>query len=163
MRFCIEVILPWLYQIFRDKLLIRGLEISPPIALAPMVGLSHSVLRTLVQEEGGLGLLFTEMLAAGRLPHDNEHCSPLLIKSPGEYPLFYQLVTADEQAIGPAIEKLHAFGAQGVDLNLGCPAPMQRRQGAGSITSRESGTDEKGALQASFMHGPTGQCQDSSG
>lgn len=118
-------------KIFRDKLLIRGLEISPPIALAPMVGLSHSVLRTLVKEEGGIGLLFTEMLAASRLPHDNEHCSPLLIKSPGEYPLFYQLVTADEQAIGPAIEKLHAFGAQGVDLNLGCPAPMQRRQGAG--------------------------------
>jgi tRNA-dihydrouridine synthase len=118
-------------KIFKDRVFVRGLEIFPPIALAPMVGLSHSVLRTLVQEEGGLGLLFTEMLAAGRLPHDNEHCSPLLIKSPTEYPLFYQLVTADEQAIGPATEKLHAFGAQGIDLNLGCPAPVQRRQGAG--------------------------------
>jgi tRNA-dihydrouridine synthase B len=118
-------------KIFKSILLIRGLEIFPPIALAPMVGLSHSALRTLVQQEGGIGLLFTEMLAAERLPHDNEHCSPLLIKIPSEYPLFYQLVTADERTIGPAIEKLHGFNAQGIDLNLGCPAPMQKRLGSG--------------------------------
>ncbi|MBU1565880.1 MAG: tRNA-dihydrouridine synthase family protein [Proteobacteria bacterium] len=96
-----------------------------------MVGLSHSALRTLVQEEGGVGLLFTEMLAARRLPHDNQYCSPLLIRSADEYPLFYQLVTADTEAIGPATEKLHEFRAQGIDLNLGCPAPLQRKQGAG--------------------------------
>jgi tRNA-dihydrouridine synthase B len=122
-------------KIFKHNLLIRGVEISPPIALAPMVGLSHSALRTLVQEEGGIGLLFSEMLAALRLPHDNQCCSPLLIRSPGEYPLFYQLVTADEQAIGPATEKLHELKAQGIDLNLGCPAPQQRRQGAGLALS----------------------------
>ena len=126
-------------KIFQNTLLIGGLEISPPIALAPMVGLSHSALRTLVQEEGGIGLLFTEMLAAGRLPHDNENCSPLLIRSGGEYPLFYQIVTADEQAVDAATQKLHDFGAQGIDLNLGCPAPMQKRQGAGlSLTENQA-------------------------
>ena len=120
-----------------NKILLRGLEIFPPIALAPMVGLSHSALRTLVQEEGGVGLLFTEMLAAGRLPHDNEHCSPLLIRTPAESPLFYQLVTADERTIGPATEKLHEFNAQGIDLNLGCPAPLQKRLGAGASLSED--------------------------
>ena len=126
-------------KIFKNTLVIRDLEISPPIALAPMVGLSHSALRTLVQEEGGIGLLFTEMLAAGRLPHDNEHCSPLLRRSRGEYPLFYQIVTADEQAIGLATEKLHKFKAQGIDLNLGCPAPLQKRLGAGlSLTENKA-------------------------
>ncbi|MDK9707877.1 MAG: tRNA-dihydrouridine synthase family protein [Desulforhopalus sp.] len=118
-------------QSFPHTLKIQGIEISPPIALAPMVGLSHSAFRTLVQEEGGVGLLFTEMLVARRLPHDNEHCSPLLIKRENEHPLFYQLVTANEQAIGPAIEKLHKLGAHGIDLNLGCPAPLQKKQGAG--------------------------------
>lgn len=125
-------------KVFTNKLLVRNLVIFPPIALAPMVGLSHSALRTLIQEEGGVGLLFTEMLAAGRLPHDNACCSPLLIRSAGEYPLFYQLVTADEAAIGPATEKLHEFRAQGIDLNLGCPAPLQKRQGAGlSLTENQ--------------------------
>lgn len=112
-------------------LIIRGLEISPPIALAPMVGLSHSAFRTLVQEEGGVGLLFTEMLAARRLPNDNEYCSPLLIRSEGEQPLFYQIVAASEQYIPAATEKLHKLGAQGIDLNLGCPAPVLKKQGAG--------------------------------
>ncbi len=116
----------------RDKLVVRGVEISPPIALAPMVGLSHSALRSLVQDEGGIGLLFTEMLEAARLPHDNERCSPLLVRSESERPLFYQRVTGSDHNVKPAVEKLHRLGAQGIDLNLGCPAPPQRRQGAGA-------------------------------
>jgi len=113
------------------KLIIRGVEISPPIALAPMVGLSHSALRSLVQEAGGVGLLYTEMLAAKRLPHDNEKCSPLLVRSEGERPLFYQVVTASDEYVPAAVEKLHRLGAQGIDLNLGCPAPIMKKQGAG--------------------------------
>ena len=120
------------HMLFKNKLVVRGVEISPPIALAPMVGLSHSALRSLVQGEGGIGLLFTEMLEAGRLPHDNERCSPLLVRSEGERPLFYQMVTGSDQNVRPAVEKLHRLGAQGIDLNLGCPAPLQRRQGAGA-------------------------------
>lgn len=120
-------------QFFNKKLVVRGLEISPPIVLAPMVGLSHSALRSLVQAEGGVGLLFTEMLTARRLPHDNEFCSPLLIRDESEKPLVYQIITGDDADIEPAIKKLHTLGADGVDLNLGCPAPMQRRQGAGAM------------------------------
>lgn len=120
-----------------DKIVVRGLEISPPIALAPMVGLSHSALRSLVYEEGGVGLLFTEMLAAKRLPHDNENISPLLVRRPSEKPLFYQLIASTEQHIQPAVEKLHTLDAQGIDLNLGCPAPHIRRQGAGASLAED--------------------------
>ncbi len=98
-----------------------------------MVGLSHSALRCLVQGEGGTGLLFTEMLAARRLPHDNPCCSPLLIRHESETPLFYQIIAADPDEIAPAVEKLHSLGADGIDLNLGCPAPMQKKQGAGAV------------------------------
>lgn len=85
-----------------------------------------------MQDLGGVGLLFTEMLAAKRLPSDNPVCSPLLMRTELERPLMYQLVSGDLEHIGPAIEKLHSLGADGVDLNLGCPAPIQKRQGAGS-------------------------------
>jgi nifR3 family TIM-barrel protein len=107
------------------------LLISPPLALAPMVGLSHSALRSLVVEEGGVGLLYTEMLAARKLPEESERTSPFLIRGEGESPLFYQLFLTEESAIGPAVARLHALNAQGVDLNLGCPAPQVRRYGAG--------------------------------
>lgn len=111
---------------------LRDLEIWPPVALAPMVGLSHTCLRSLVLGLGGVGLLYTEMLAARRLPHDNPVISPLLARSEEEQPLIYQLVTGDIEHIEPAIEKLHQLGVDGIDLNLGCPAPVQKRQGAGS-------------------------------
>lgn len=108
-----------------------------------MVGLSHSALRCLVQAEGGTGLFFTEMLAARRLPHDNPCCSPLLIRHESETPLFYQIIAADEKEIEPAVEKLHTLGADGIDLNLGCPAPMQRRQGAGAVLAGNSAALKK--------------------
>ncbi|MFW2366413.1 MAG: tRNA-dihydrouridine synthase family protein [Desulforhopalus sp.] len=118
------------------KISVRGLKIWPPIALAPMVGLTHSAFRTLVLREGGVGLLFTEMLAAKRLPHDNSNVSPLLARSIEERPLFYQLIVADPQHIVPAVTKIHCMDPQGIDLNLGCPAPVQRKQGAGATLAK---------------------------
>jgi tRNA-dihydrouridine synthase len=96
-----------------------------------MVGLSHSALRSLLAKRGGVGLFFTEMLTARRLPHDNPICSPLLVKSSGEQPLFYQLVTGDPAEVRPAVDRIHQLEGQGIDLNLGCPAPMICKQGAG--------------------------------
>jgi nifR3 family TIM-barrel protein len=110
---------------------IKDLKISPPIALAPMVGLSHSALRSLIHELGGAGLYFTEMLSARRIPYENDRVSPLLIKSPQEYPLFYQLFLVDDSNIDQVIPRLISFGAQGIDINLGCPAPKLRKIGAG--------------------------------
>lgn len=114
-----------------SSLSLRGLTISPPLALAPMVGLTHSALRTLVLEEGGVGLLFTEMLAARKLPQESDQASPYLIRGQEERPLFYQLFLTDKEDIVPAVDRLHELDAQGIDLNLGCPAPQLRRHGAG--------------------------------
>lgn len=111
---------------------VAGLSLSPPVALAPMVGLSHSALRSLLLQRGGIGLLFTEMLAARRLPHDNALISPLLRTSDGERPLFYQLLVSSVEEVGPAVDKVHRLGGDGIDLNLGCPAPLVRRQGGGA-------------------------------
>jgi len=126
-------------QLLKKSLVVRGLEISPPIVLAPMVGLSHSAFRSLVQAEGGVGLFYTEMLAAKRLPHDNELYSPLLIRDVSEKPLIYQIIAGDETDIEPAVKKLHMLGADGIDLNLGCPAPLQKRQGAGAVLAGNHG------------------------
>jgi tRNA-dihydrouridine synthase len=121
------------------SLLIGNLTVSPPLALAPMVGLSHSVLRTLVLELGGAGLLFTEMLSVPRLPQENAGVSPFLVRYPEERPLFYQLFVSPGQDVLPAVERLHQLDAQGIDLNLGCPAPNLRRQGAGCFLTDDPG------------------------
>ncbi|MBU1234635.1 MAG: tRNA-dihydrouridine synthase family protein [Proteobacteria bacterium] len=111
------------------------LQCRPPLALAPMVGLSHSALRLLILELGGIGLFFSEMLSVTRLPIENETVSPFLCRTKAESPFFYQIFVAPGQDILPAVDRLHALNAQGIDLNLGCPAPVLRKQGAGSYMS----------------------------
>jgi len=124
----------------RDRpagLRIRNLTVSVPLVFAPMVGLSHSACRSLLLEIGGVGLLYTEMLAAKRLPHDNEQHSPMLVRSRQEKPLFYQIFLSDDAPVEPALARLEAMGADGVDINLGCPAPQLRRRGAGGFLAED--------------------------
>lgn len=121
----------------KASLSLGDLTLSPPLALAPMVGLSHSALRTLALELGGVGLLFTEMLSVTRLPEENASVSPFLLRYPEEQPLFYQLFVSPGQDVVPAVDRLHQLGAQGVDLNLGCPAPNLRKQGAGCALTND--------------------------
>lgn len=116
----------------KSKLKIKNLSISPPLLLAPMAGLTHSALRTLLLDFGGVGMLSTEMLAARRLPVENEQLSPFLVRTEREFPLSYQLLVTDVAEVAPAVEALHRFHADAVDLNLGCPAPRVRRSGGGS-------------------------------
>ncbi len=108
------------------------LTISPPLILAPMVGVSHSALRTITMELGGVGLLSTEMLSARKLPSSNPHYDPFLIRGNTERPLSYQMLVASPNDVEAAMTALHRLGADAVDLNLGCPAPTIRRTGAGS-------------------------------
>lgn len=110
---------------------LRGLVIDPPLFLAPMAGLTHSALRRLILEQGGVGLLSTEMLSAKRLPMEHAELSPYLVRAAAERPLSYQLLVSQVSEVAPAIAKLHALQADAIDLNLGCPAPTVRRMGAG--------------------------------
>ncbi|MFZ5774156.1 MAG: tRNA dihydrouridine synthase [Thermodesulfobacteriota bacterium] len=119
---------------------LRALAIDPPLLLAPMAGLTHSALRRLILELGGVGLLTTEMLSAKRLPMEQPELSPYLVRAPEERPLAYQLLLSQVAEVGPAIAKVHALGAEVVDLNLGCPAPMVRRMGAGGRLMEEPAT-----------------------
>lgn len=112
---------------------IRNLVIDPPLFLAPMAGLTHSALRTLIVKFGGVGLLTTEMLSARRLPSENNTVSPYLIRTSVEKPIGYQLFVTSLQHVDPAIDAVERFGADLIDLNFGCPAPKVRQAGGGSF------------------------------
>lgn len=116
----------------QNRLQLRQLTISPPLLLAPMAGLTHSALRTLLLACGGVGLLSTEMLSARRLPAESPQTSPYLQRTPAERPLSYQLLVAGPEEVAPAVAILHRLGADAIDLNLGCPAPKVRQAGGGS-------------------------------
>ncbi|MCL7487789.1 MAG: tRNA-dihydrouridine synthase family protein [Desulfobulbaceae bacterium] len=119
---------------------VRNLKIDPPLLLAPMAGLTHSALRTVIKGYGGVGLLSTEMLAARTVPTENPHVSPWLVRTDIEHPLSYQLLVTCPEEVMPAVEALHRFGADAIDLNLGCPAPRVRKAGGGSILATRQDT-----------------------
>ncbi|MBI5741065.1 MAG: tRNA-dihydrouridine synthase [Nitrospirae bacterium] len=110
---------------------IRDLVIDPPLLLAPMAGLTHSALRRIMIDFGGVGLLSTEMLSVKSVPVENPRISPYLIRTERESPLSYQLLTSSYEQIGRAIDALHALKADAVDLNMGCPSTAVGRFGAG--------------------------------
>ena len=97
-----------------------------------MAGLTHTALRQIMAAFGGVGLLSTEMLSAKRLPTENPEISPYLIRTATERPLSYQLLTSTAHEIARAIDMLHRFEADAIDLNMGCPAPAVGKFGAGS-------------------------------
>ncbi len=111
---------------------IKDKKLAVPLLLAPMAGLTHSALRTLLLDFGGVGMLSTEMLSARKLPVESPRVSPYLVRTAREAPLAYQLLVTDTREIAPAITALHRLSADVVDLNLGCPAPKVRKAGGGS-------------------------------
>jgi len=118
-------------QTLLRPIVVRHLQIDPPLLLAPMAGLTHSALRQIMFGFGGLGLASTEMLSAKRLPTESPAVSPYLIRTFSEKPLSYQLLTSTPGEIARAVETLHAQKADAIDLNMGCPAAAVGKFGAG--------------------------------
>lgn len=120
-----------------NQLRIGKLTVSPPVFLAPMAGVTHTALRQLIASFGGCGCFYTEMLNAVSLPHEHPRRSFFLSRSTAENPLVYQIMTGKAEDIPPAVEVLHACGADAVDLNMGCAAPTILKQGAGVALMRD--------------------------
>ena len=121
--------------------------ITPPLFLAPMAGITNSAFRRLVSDFGGYGALFTEMLSARSLPHDNMTESPFVKRRPCEGSVIYQLNLTGNEPIEPILDSLQRTDAEFLDINLGCPAPIIKRQGAGKALFDNFDQLEKTLLQ----------------
>lgn len=99
-------------------------KVNFPLCLAPMVGLSHIVLRLIVREylpEGAVTIWPTEMLNSRKLPFENLETHPETLKESFETELVPQILGNEEIPIQKSIEKLARWGAEGIDINMGCP------------------------------------------
>ncbi|MGE3974193.1 MAG: tRNA-dihydrouridine synthase family protein [Bdellovibrionales bacterium] len=95
-----------------------------PLCLAPMVGLSHVHFRTIVRSylpEGAYTIWPTEMLNSRRLPSENFALTPETRKNLDEVGLVPQILGNEETPIRESVAKLVEWGAEGIDINMGCP------------------------------------------
>lgn len=110
------------------------LAVQFPVCLAPMVGLSHLALRKVIAEylpEGAETLWPSEMLSSRRLPGENLAETPEAMHDDNEKFWVPQILGNEEKYIAPSVQKLMDYGAEGIDINMGCPVQKALRHNYG--------------------------------
>ncbi|HEU5320917.1 MAG TPA: tRNA-dihydrouridine synthase family protein, partial [Methylomirabilota bacterium] len=106
------------------------------LRLAPMAGVTNAPFR-LVARECGAGRLTSEEIDARALVAGNVKTLVLARYLPEERPLTFQLLGADPDVLAEAARRLEAAGADGIDLNMGCPVPKIVAKGQGAALMRD--------------------------
>ncbi len=111
---------------------IGGLEVDPPVILAPMAGVTNAPFRTLCRRYGA-GLYVSEMIGARALVAGDQKTLANTTFAPSEKVRSIQLYGTDPIHIGRAVRLLVAqYGVDHIDLNFGCPVPKVTRHGGGA-------------------------------
>jgi tRNA-dihydrouridine synthase B len=128
---------------YLNKFKIGNIEISPPLILAPMSGITNYCFRELIAFIGGCGLFFTQMISAEGLARDNKKTKNLLRNSPHAQPLFCQIFGSDPEVMGKAVSVLKEKKVSGIDINMSCPTNKIVKKGAGSALLKDIKLAEK--------------------
>lgn len=114
-------------------------ELSSPVVLAPMAGVTNVAFRTLCRElelekTGTVsGLYVCEMVTARALVERNEKTLHMTTFAPEESPRSLQLYTTDPEYTYKAAKMIVDEDlADHIDMNFGCPVPKVTRRGGGS-------------------------------
>ena len=101
---------------------IGTVEVSNPVALGPMAGVTDLPFRVLCKEQG-CGLMYTEMVSAKALYYNNANTRSLMEIHQSEHPVALQLFGSDPDIIAGEAAKLQEGPFDIFDLNMGCPVP----------------------------------------
>lgn len=115
---------------------IKDIELKNNVILAPMAGVTDKAFR-LITKPFGPGLMYTEMVSGKGLFYKNKKTSDLLDTDPSERPVATQLFGHEPKVLAEIAEKALEFGAEIIDINMGCPAPKITGNGDGSALSKD--------------------------
>ena len=101
-----------------------------------MAGATNAPFR-LVARECGAGRLTSEEIDARALVRDNARTVALTAYLPEERPLAMQLLGEDPDLLAEGARRLETAGADGIDLNMGCPVAKVVAKGQGAALMRD--------------------------
>src|SRR5688572_23026777 len=116
---------------------IGRLELAPPLALAPMAGMTDTAFRRLVKRQGGCGLVVTEMVSSEGLVRGVDRTLEYAEYTEEERPVSIQIFGGDPAKMADAARIVEGMGADIVDVNMGCPVPKIAKHNAGCSLMRE--------------------------
>lgn len=114
---------------------IKNLELKNNVLLAPMAGVTDKAFR-MITKPFGPGLMYTEMVSGKGLFYNSKKTSDLLDTEEDEKPVATQLFGHEPDVLASIAEKALEYGAQLIDINMGCPAPKITGNGDGSALSK---------------------------
>ena len=117
------------------KTLLAGPE--PVLALAPMQGVTDLPFLKLIATYGGADVYVTEYFRVYATSRLDRHILKSVTENPTGRPVIAQMIGNDIPALVRTARELQQYPVAAVDLNLGCPAPVVYRKGAGGGLLRE--------------------------
>lgn len=117
-------------------LTIGKVELSNPLILAPMAGVTDLPFRLLCKEQGA-GLVCMEMISAKAIAFHNRNTKKLMQIDPGERPVSLQLFGSDPDIISEIAREIEEEPFDILDINMGCPVPKIVGNGEGSALMKD--------------------------
>lgn len=114
---------------------IGNIVLSHPYIMAPIAGYTDSPFRRIVKNCGA-SLVYTELISADALVHNNSKTMLILRHFQQEKPIVVQLLGNKIDTLIKASQIAISFGADIIDLNVGCPARNVVNNGSGSALLR---------------------------
>ena len=114
---------------------IGNIEFENNVFLAPMAGVTDKAFR-IITKPFGPALMYTEMVSGKGLFYDNKKTAALLEVEDIEKPVATQLFGHEPDVMAEIAHKALEFGAELIDINMGCPAPKITSNGDGSALAK---------------------------
>lgn len=111
------------------------LNLSPPVLLAPMAGITDLPFRSLVARFGA-GLVVSEMIASGEFLTDRPGTREKAELGLGQRATSVQIAGREPAPMAETARMLAGQGARIIDINMGCPAKKVTQGASGSALMR---------------------------
>ena len=109
----------------------------PLLVLAPMQDVTDLPFWRVMHRYGGPDVYFTEYFRVYSNSRPEKHILNCIRENPAKRPVLAQMIGRDLSSLQRTAEKLQEEDILGIDLNLGCPAPIVCKKSSGGGMLRE--------------------------
>lgn len=121
-------------QLVREKrpFSIGSLTLETRYLLSPLAGYTNLSFRRIVREVGGVGLATTDLVNARGLVNGSQKTRDLIATCPEDTPFAVQIFGHEKSFMQEAAKFVEYYGADSIDINMGCPVDRITKGGAGA-------------------------------
>ncbi len=110
---------------------IASVELANPVILAPMAGVTDPPFRKIVSRYRP-GLICGEMVSAMAMHYNSKRTRELVGIDQTIKPVSIQIFGSEPEIMAEAARTIEAYGADIIDINMGCPVPKIVKNGEGA-------------------------------